>query len=187
MLTTMPAPAPGMLLVASPKLADENFRRSIVYLVEHSDDGTLGFIINRPMTMPLGELWGECPPALKNALAAADGGPVERHKGLLLHRHPGIDDVAVMGHGLFIGGDLTQIAERWQHGPDRLGPRLFLGHSGWGAGQLDHELAEGAWLVHPGNPDLLALITDPETGADGDRLWERLSGGPQGLPMPSLN
>ncbi len=176
-----------MLLVANLQLTDENFSRSIVYLVEHSNEGSLGFIINRPLELTLGELWNDCPSGLADAKAAADGGPVERHKGLLLHRHPGIAETAPMGHGIFIGGNLPQIASRWASGPDRIGPRLFLGHSGWTAGQLDREITAGAWLIRPGHSDLLALVTDPTTGSDGDQLWERLRHGPHGLPAPSLN
>ena len=179
--------AAGMLLIANPQLTDENFSRSIVYLVEHSDDGSLGFIINRPLGLTLGDVWNDCPSGLADAKAAADGGPVERHKGLLLHRHPGIAETAAMGHGIFIGGNLPQIAARWASGPDRIGPRLFLGHSGWTAGQLGREIAAGAWLIRPGHSDLLALVTDPTTGSDGDQLWERLRQGPHGLPIPSLN
>ncbi len=185
-MSDMPLAA-GMLLVASPQLTDDSFRRSVVYLVEHSTDGSLGFIINRPLELTLGELWAECPPTLSAALAAADGGPVERHKGLLLHRHPGIADAATMGHGIFIGGDLEQIIAHWSAGPDRHGPRLFLGHSGWVGGQLEREIAQGAWLLRPGHGDRLALITDPTTGSDGDHLWQLLSGGPFSMPAPSLN
>ena len=179
--------AAGMLLIASPQLLDENFCRSVIYLVEHSDDGSLGFIINRPLELTLGDLWGDCPSGLSDAKAAADGGPVERHKGLLLHRDPGIADTAVMGHGIFIGGDLPQIATRWILGPDHIGPRLFLGHSGWTGGQLGREVTSGAWLLRPGTSDLLGLVTDPTTGSDGDQLWQRLCHGPHGLPTPSLN
>ena len=187
MSAAQPDLAAGMLLVATPQLTDENFRRSVIYLVEHSADGSLGFIINRPLELTLGDLWGDCPSGLSEAKAAADGGPVERHKGLLLHRYPGIADTAAMGHGIFIGGDLPQIAAHWAGGPDHIGPRLFLGHSGWTGGQLGREIANGAWVLRPGSPDLLALVTDPTTGNDGDQLWERLRHGPHGLPIPSLN
>ena len=181
----MLTPAPGILLVASPTLVDPNFRRSVVFVVEHSDDGTLGFIINRPLDIPLGELWGECPPGLAACLAAADGGPVERDKGLLLHRDLSIPDAATMGHGIAIGGELSAIARRWADGPDRLGPRLFLGHSGWGPGQLEQECSDGAWLLRPAKADL--LFPPPELV--GDRLWEQLSQAlPRGgLSEPSLN
>jgi putative transcriptional regulator len=54
-------PVAGMLLVASPQLSDPNFLRTVVYLLDHSDNGTLGFVINRPLDVPLRELWGEVP------------------------------------------------------------------------------------------------------------------------------
>ncbi len=174
-------PIPGCLLIANASLHDPNFARTVVYLVEHHAEGTLGLILNRPLDIPLGDLWGECPPGLFGALAAADGGPVEREKGLLLHREPAIPAAAAMGAGLAIGGDLAALARRWVNGPDRFGPRLFLGHSGWSTGQLVGEIAAGAWTVRPGTPE---LIFGPTTD-----LWERLTSGdhPPGLAEPSLN
>lgn len=179
------SPAPGVLLVASPTLSDPSFRHTVVYLVEHSDEGSLGFIVNRALEIPLGELWGDCPTGLTASSSAAEGGPVERHKGLLLHRHPGIASAAPMGLGLFIGGDLEQIASSWKHGPDRSGPRLYLGHSGWSGGQLQREITDGAWLLRPGSTDL--VVGNDTQGLTGEQLWERLSGGVHGLPAPSLN
>ncbi len=181
-------PAPGVLLIATPALTDPSFRRTVVYLVEHSDDGSLGFIINRPMTIPLGDLWGDCPTGLATSNAAAEGGPVERHKGLLLHGHAGIAGAAPMGLGLFIGGDLQKVASHWATGPDRQGPRLYLGHSGWTSGQLDDEIANGAWLLRPGALDLITSAGAVDSLSSGELLWQRLSGsGPHGLPAPSLN
>ncbi len=179
-------PAPGVLLVASQRLTDPSFLRSVVYLVEHSDDGSLGFIVNRPLDIPLADLWSDCPACLGTCTVAGEGGPVERHKGLLLHGVGDIPGAAAMGAGVFIGGDLTRIADRWAGGPDERGPRLLLGHSGWAPGQLEREIAEGAWLLRPGSADLLI------TGGDPERLWFRLGGpggpgGGRGLPEPSLN
>ncbi len=177
--------APGQFLVATPALVDPGFRRTVVYLVEHNEDGSLGFVVNRALDTPLGELWDDCPAALAGHRIAAEGGPVERHKGLLLHRDADLPGTARMGHGLFIGGDLERIAERWAKGPDAAGPRLLLGHSGWGPGQLDRELDEGAWILRPGDPGLLV-----DAASRGERLWERLSAGRDGghgLPEPSLN
>lgn len=174
-------PAPGTFLVASPALADPNFQRSVVVLLEHDPGGSLGLIINRPLPMPLRELWAEVPDGLAGCILAAEGGPVERGKGILLHGDPALAGAQAVGHGLAIGGDLPALARRWASGGDLRGPRLFLGHSGWGAGQLEQELREGAWLVRAGDPAaVLASPGDPE-------LWRRLSGGRGGIPQPSVN
>src|SRR5688572_16292688 len=148
-------PRPGVLLVASPQLSDPNFVRTVVYLLDHSDSGSLGFIVNRPLDVQLGELWREAPGGLPEAYIRAEGGPVDKHKGLLLHGDTTLAGTQLMGDGIAVGGDLAALQERWATGGDHLGPRLFLGHSGWTAGQLDREIEEGAWLVRPGRIDLL--------------------------------
>ena len=171
-------PTPGTLLVADPNLHDSNFVHTVVYLLEHSDTGSLGLIVNRPLTMTLGDLWQEVPPALAGAATAAEGGPVERDKGLLLHGDTALIGARSVGDGLALGGELGAIGRRWAAGADHAGPRLFLGHSGWGAGQLEQELRHGSWRLRPGHPGMVLrpVVHD---------LWERLLAG--GLPQPSVN
>jgi putative transcriptional regulator len=174
-------PAAGMLLVASPRLEDANFRHSVVYLVEHNDTGTLGFIINRPLELPLSELWSEVPPGLAVARLAGEGGPVDRHKGLLLHACMDLAGAHPVSPTVAVGGDVDALAARWPDGGDVSGPRLFLGHSGWGLGQLERELEEGAWILRPGRPELLF---DPYPAVG---LWQQLIEGRYGMPDPSRN
>jgi putative transcriptional regulator len=175
-------PRSGVLLVASPHLSDANFVRSVVYLLDHSDTGSLGFIVNRALDVPLSELWNDAPGGLADARIAAEGGPVDKHKGLLLHGDTGLAGAQAMGDGVAVGGDLMALAERWVTGGDHCGPRLFLGHSGWTAGQLQNEIDEGAWLVRPGRIDLL-LGAQPS-----DLLWQQLvEGRSGGMPDPSRN
>jgi putative transcriptional regulator len=170
-----------MLLVASPKLNESSFMRSVIYLLEHDEDGTLGFIINRPLEMTLRELWDECPAALAKAKIAAEGGPVDRHKGLLLHGCVDLPGAQVMGGGLAIGGEIEELARRYAKGIDHSGPRLFLGHSGWSPGQLLGEIGDGAWIVRPGDPSMVLSYRPAEN------LWQQLLEGGGGLPSPSLN
>ncbi len=175
-------PRPGIVLVASPKLTDSNFQRTVVYLLEHGEGGSLGFVINRPLYVPLSELWGDVPACLADAKVAAEGGPVDRHKGLLLHRALDLSGAQAMGEGVAVGGDLGELAERWSAGSDDTGPRLFLGHSGWTSGQLAAEIEEGAWILRPGRIDLL-LNPKP-----ADMLWHQLlEGAMGGMPDPSRN
>lgn len=175
-------PRSGVFLVASPQLTDPNFVRSVVYLLDHSDTGSLGFILNRPLDLPLGDLWSEAPSGLADARIAAEGGPVDKHKGLLLHGDTALPGAQLMSEGIAVGGDLTAVQERWSSGGDHNGPRLFLGHSGWTAGQLDREIEEGAWLVRPGRVELL-FDAQPS-----DLLWQHLvEGRTGGMPDPSRN
>jgi putative transcriptional regulator len=175
-------PRAGVLLVASPHLNDPNFIRSVVYLIDHGDGGSLGFIVNRPLDLPLGDLWDEAPGGLTNARIAAEGGPVDKHKGLLLHGDLSLAGAQPMGDGIAVGGDLAALQERWTAGSDQSGPRLFLGHSGWSSGQLDREIEEGAWLVRPGRLDLLFHPQPSEL------VWQHLVEGRNGgMPDPSRN
>jgi putative transcriptional regulator len=173
-------PAAGTFLVASPSLGDANFMRAVVYVLEHSDAGTMGLIVNRPLDMPLSAIWDGVPAGLAGAVVAAEGGPVERERGLLLHGLPDLPGCQRIGDGLAIGGEIAALAVRFAAGADRCGPRLYLGHSGWSPGQLEHELEQGAWLVRHGNLDHLLIAPPAE-------LWRRLLDGGQGLPEPSVN
>lgn len=175
-------PRAGVLLVASPHLSDPNFVRSVVYLIDHGENGSLGFIVNRPLELPLSELWGDAPGGLSEARIAAEGGPVDKNKGLLLHGDLALSGAQPMGDGIAVGGNLDAIQQRWATGGDHYGPRLFLGHSGWSDGQLEREIEEGAWLVRPGRLDLVF-------GAQpSDLLWQHLvEGRTGGMPDPSRN
>jgi putative transcriptional regulator len=178
----MMIPAAGILLLASPQLTDPNFLHSVVYLLDHGNNGTFGFIINRPLELPLREVWSEVPAALAQTCLAADGGPVDRHRGLLLHRCESLKGAQVMSAGICIGGELGALATQYAHGSDGSGPRLFLGHSAWAPGQLQNELEEGAWLMRPGTADLL-LNPQPRP-----MLWQQLFEGRHGGPPdPSHN
>lgn len=171
-----------MVLVASLRLTDPNFARSVVYLLDHGDHGSLGFIVNRPLDLPLRELWNEVPTCLADAPLAAEGGPVEPDKGLLLHHCLDLVGAQHLAEGVVVGGDPAALAKRYARGGDATGPRLFLGHSGWAPGQLLAELEEGAWILRPGRLDLLLEPRPPTT------LWQQLSeGGHVGLPDPSMN
>lgn len=174
-------PCSGCFLIASTRLTDAHFARSVVYLVDHDEDGTLGFIVNRPLKTPLGEIWEEAPSGLRGCRVAAEGGPVEGGKGLLLHADLSLAGAQPMGCGLAVGGDEAALALRFAGGADAQGPRLFLGHSGWAPGQLDQEILQGAWTVRPGE---LAILLAPDPG---EGLWERLASGRGGLPEPSVN
>ena len=171
----------GVLLVASPVLTDPNFMRTVVYILEHTSGGTLGLIVNRPLDVPLGDLWDECPGSLAEASLCAEGGPVDRHKGLLLHGYVELEDTYQLAEGVAVGGDPQELHSLSQDDRGRSGPRLFLGHAGWQPGQLDDEVASGSWIVRTGHPVLLLNPTPPED------LWQELVTSGAETPDPSAN
>ena len=149
----------GQLLLAMPALADPNFYRSVVLVCEHSEEGALGLIVNRPMQLELGTVLAqlEIPAANEdiNHLPVFSGGPVETQRGFVIH-----DDVDVVADSLNLGDTLavsssseilSAISER--RGPDHF--MVVLGYAGWGPGQLEHELLENAWLSVPASPQLI--------------------------------
>jgi putative transcriptional regulator len=155
---------PGMLLVASPMLRDPNFVRTVVYVIDHrssEDAGTTGVILNRPSEVELLDVlpqWWEFASGPRTLFV---GGPVEADAALCLaqavpgHQPEGFRSVSA-GIGLT---DLDADPAAVHEGVSAL--RVFLGYAGWGAQQLDAEIAEGAWLVVAGRPS--DVFADPTT------------------------
>jgi len=136
----------GQLLIASPQLADP-FRRSVVLVVEHSEEGAMGVVLNRPT----GTETAEAVPALADLAEPGDlvhaGGPVQPEAVVALGEFERPDEA-----GTHVIGRLGLID------PDRPDPelrrlRVFAGYAGWAPGQLDAELAEEAWIPAPMAPD----------------------------------
>jgi putative transcriptional regulator len=151
----IPGSARGKLLVATPPLADPNFDRTVVFMLEHTDDGAVGVVLNRPTGdgLPDGvERWED---RLDSPGVLFEGGPVELDALIALGRiEPGtIDDedawTTVVGDiaSIDLALDPALVA-----GPLRR-LRVFRGYSGWGPQQLDGELSEGAWMVLPAEQD----------------------------------
>lgn len=139
-------PAPGVLLIADPFLKDPNFMRTVVFLTEHRDDGTIGFVLNRQYENTLDEL---LPEIEGHKLPVYYGGPVQMNTIHFLHRYPeevpgGIEVMK----GIYWGGDFDKVVELINSGKlntDRI--RFYIGYSGWSSGQLDTEMAEKTWLT----------------------------------------
>ena len=160
----MPAEAP-CLLVANPILMDPNFLRSVVLLVEHSDDGAFGLVLNRPLPLTLSQVCsdGEMEYAGPEGALAWRGGPVEPQRGVLLvegglPEHE--DTVLDMTHFLSHRKDLLEAL--LQAGGAKY--RLYLGYAGWGPGQLEMEMEEGAWTAKP-------LVSSWLLDANPSNLW----------------
>jgi len=160
--------APGLLL-AMPQLADPNFSRSVVLMIEHSEQGSFGLVINHPSPIKASELLDSLEMSWRGEDTAVvwAGGPVSPSTGWVLHEPVGI---AQPGQGTIPITSSIQLSTS----PDRLrvianspprNIRLLLGYSGWGPGQLAAEMARGAWLHTAAEPGLVF-----ETPAD--EIWE---------------
>jgi putative transcriptional regulator len=175
----------GQLLVASPALVDPNFRRTVVLVGEHTEEGALGVVLNRESETTVEEAVPELA-ALSDDLGNVHvGGPVQPSAIVVLADfvEPERSSALVLDSVGFLPAEAD---------PDEIGElrqaRVFAGYAGWGPGQLDDELEEGSWIVEP------ALAKDVFT-LDPDELWSdvlRRKGGPFEvlalMPVdPSLN
>jgi len=137
-----PLPFEGGLLVARPELFDPNFRRTVVFLSSHDEEGTLGFILNRPTGQPLSEFVGDQAELAPLAdVPVYLGGPVGTGQLLLAVLEWGAEGRLLLRHNLPVS-ELVALS-----GSPAVSVRAFVGHSGWSAGQLDGEMAQGSWLL----------------------------------------
>lgn len=139
-------PAGGAMLIANPHLEDPNFLRSVIFLCEHSSQGSFGFVLNRKSSYTLDEL---VPELADFKLPVFEGGPVELNTLHFLHRFPEeIDDSREVMNGIYWGGNFEQlVALIHSRQIDTSDVRFFLGYSGWSEGQLEFEMDEKTWIV----------------------------------------
>jgi putative transcriptional regulator len=178
--------ARGQLLIAGPTLLDQNFWRTVVLVIEHTDEGALGLVLNRPSETTV----GDAVPQLEELVDLEDqlfiGGPVQPSSVIVLAQFEdagdaaliAFDDVGVLG----AGGSLEEVSVGVRAG------RAFVGHAGWGPGQLDSELDRGDWILEPAR-------REDAFSADPSDLWPEVltrKGGSYALiarmpPDPSVN
>ena len=150
----------GKLLIALPGIGDARFSRSVILVCAHSPEFAMGIVLNKPMAhLRLPQLFEQLDVPIEADVPdtfVLDGGPVSSDRGFVLHT----DDVYNEGASLPVEGDICMTATRdilhamgSTHPPRR--SVLALGYSGWGAGQLETELAENAWLVCDLDPELI--------------------------------
>jgi putative transcriptional regulator len=160
----------GRLLVATPLLGDPNFRRAVVLVVEHEpEEGTLGVVLNRPTEIPVAQVLKPWTELVSGPAVVFRGGPVAPDSAVALALVPGeeeplgwrpLEGISVMSHIGLVDLDAP---------PEVLAAeiasfRVFAGYAGWGSGQLQAEIDEGAWYVLGAEP-ADAFAAEPE------RLW----------------
>ncbi len=139
-------PKKGRVLISDPFAGDEYFERSVVYLCEHSKEGSFGFILNKYVEIDINELNPDFP-ELKTRLTL--GGPVETESLYFLHTLGNqLNDSIELKDGIFIGGDfdqLTKVINDTHFENNQI--RFFLGYAGWDPEQLKYEIEDNAWVV----------------------------------------
>jgi putative transcriptional regulator len=159
----MAEPAKGLLLVASPTLADPNFWRSVVFILAHDEEGSLGVVINRPSLTPVGEVvpsWGDL---ASYPSVLFSGGPVQPNAAICIGRVSRPEAAEAAGFAPLVGplGTVDLHEEPVDVPVPLAGVRIFSGYAGWGAGQLQAEIEAGSWYVLESRHDDV-LSDDPE-------------------------
>lgn len=161
-------PAAGTFLVARRSLDGTYFGHTVIYLIEHDEQGTLGLIVNRSSQIRLTDAL----PDIEDEAAAAHrlyyGGPVEPSVIMMLMRgQSAVKGMAHVADSVYVSVDrrVLDAALAANRQADEL--RLYLGYSGWSSGQLDDELLRGSWHVVGASPEAIFA-------ADSDSLWQRL-------------
>ena len=148
------------ILIAMPHMVDPYFGKAVIYICEHTKDGAMGLVINRPFMEPdlkklFTEIYEDNENILKIVPTVHFGGPVMVERGIVLHstdrtvsESVKIADTIAMTSHKDILGDISK-----KKGPKSF--KLFLGHSGWGSGQLEKEIDRGDWLLQNTTPDFI--------------------------------
>lgn len=174
--------AKGRFLIADPRLTDPNFRESVVLIVRHGSDGTIGIIINRPTAAPLSSLRDLPLPGTAPDLLFF-GGPVSpgRISSLIQTGHPVLESAVLEEvYFTFDPGEIPGLLKESKRF------RIYAGYAGWAPGQLEGELDRGDWRLLPGEA---ALLFEKDPGRIWPELWRRAqqrSVGRPGLPGPAV-
>lgn len=158
-------PEKGRLLISEPFLPDPNFERTVVLLCEHNEEGSFGFVLNKPSILKVNEVLEDLTD-LENPVFV--GGPVQQDTLHFIHRNATIENAIEIATNVYWGGDferLLTMTDTRQISADDL--RFFLGYSGWGPGQLESELDQDSWIVCDFISDQLLFDTDPQL------LWRK--------------
>lgn len=175
--------APGFL-IATPQLNDSNFHQAVVLMVEHTDEGSMGLVINRTAPLTFRELGKS--QELEVAASRRDdplfhGGPVEPYRGFVLHDSDRVDEKNEILPGLYLSVTSDALTPLLKDADAHV--RFCLGYAGWGAGQIEFEMKQGSWLFTEANRDTV-LQAEPRKVWDDviksmgiDPAWVMPSGG----------
>lgn len=155
---------PGNILIAKPFLQDGFFKRSVIYMCEHNEEGSLGFVINKPQGLLLKDVF----PHLKYGnFPLFEGGPVSSNQ--LFYTHTigvKLSDSLEIGNGVYWGGNFYELSYFIEHGqvaPNQI--RFYIGYSGWGKDQLEQEMHNESWVLSQSTKYTELINANP------DNLW----------------
>ena len=149
----------NQLLIAMPGMADPNFNSTVTLICEHTDEGALGIVINRPLTLQLGGLFEQLDVISVDPEVAQDpvlmGGPVGQERGFVLH-----DSEHTFENSLDVSGDIKltlsrDVIDALAAGSGPQTSLVAIGYAGWDAGQLEDEMLANSWLNVPASPDIV--------------------------------
>jgi putative transcriptional regulator len=151
----------GSLLVAHPNMLDPNFRRTVLFISEHDpNEGALGVIINRPLDRQVADLVTETPPAGLEEVPVFLGGPVGKTQLMFAAFEWKTGNVLKLSHNVALEQPTAAAGEK------NVVTIAFVGYAGWGAGQLETEVEQKAWLLQKAIPSLLKLDRLPNLWFD---------------------
>lgn len=155
-----------VLLVSMPQMLDPNFSKTVVLLAEYGAHGAFGLVLNRRMDEPARSIvTADEPLHIHPGMYLFTGGPVEPTRAWILTADAGLDPEALeVMRGVYLSASPTLVRRTLESEPTPA-TRMVVGYAGWGAGQLDVELADGSWLLAPVEADLIF-------GANIDSMWE---------------
>lgn len=150
----MTVPAPGTILISEPFMKDPNFIRTVVFLCEHNDEGSFGFVLNKTQDHELGDL---IEGAEGIRFPVYEGGPVQKNTLHFLHQRPDLIPGGVeVREGIFWGGEFDIVLSLLRDNQlTKNEIRFFLGYSGWSEGQLNSELEVKSWFTHTANRSIV--------------------------------
>jgi putative transcriptional regulator len=154
----------GQLLVSAGSLFDPNFRHTVVLVGQHTAEGALGVVLNRPSELTVGAAFPPLAPVVPEGERLFLGGPVRPESAVLIAElaDPASADLLVFASIGFLVGEVSDAAKA-----DIVRARVFAGYAGWGAGQLEAEMEEGSWILD-------AARADDVFSDDPDSLWSRV-------------
>ena len=156
----------GSVLISEPFLQDPNFSRTVILITEHSDEGTVGFVLNQRTDFTVDMLVPDLDYMKK---AVFQGGPVEIESFHFIHRSD-LEGGVELKEGLFWGGDFQELVSAMGKGDLKSSDfKFFIGYSGWSVGQLEEELIDKAWVV--GDIEIQDIF---EEEFDDKSLWQRV-------------
>ncbi len=159
------SPSKGTLLISKPFMQDPNFKRTVLLITDHTKEGSIGFVLNKPSLLTLNEVLRDFPPFETMTYL---GGPVQQETLHFIHKCKLLKSESIqISENLWWGGNYDEL--KFLAAVGEIQPsdfRFFLGYSGWGAGQLEQEIESNSWILSKASPEIIFPTIS-------DQLWKQ--------------